>query len=158
MFDITGTETTETPIDTLSTELGTTEHFEITPQCGHSSATTPSNSNDSIDKPALGDARCAEDSLAARKFIQIVLLVEIGDAYAIRPAPLIVVAEDEEWVVVRMYGDLDRILEETMRFAFDQAERPDLYDRTREERDLPPLGDMVEEEDLAESVADAVGD
>jgi hypothetical protein len=53
---------------------------------------------------------------------------------------LIVVAESEEWVVVRLYGDLDRILEEAMRFAFDQAERPELYEKTREERDLPPLG------------------
>ena len=52
---------------------------------------------------------------------------------------LIVVAEEDEWVVVRMRGDLDRILEDAMRFAFDQAERPDLYEKTREERDLPPV-------------------
>jgi len=71
---------------------------------------------------------------------------------------LVVVAEDEEWVVVRMYGDLDRILEDTMRFAFDQAERPDLYDKTREERDLPPLGDIVEADDLAEGVTEAIVD
>lgn len=89
---------------------------------------------------------------------QVFVLVRSGKKSDEITGLLVVVAEDEEWVVVRMYGDLDRILEETMRFAFDQAERPDLYDRTREERDLPPLGDMVEEEDLAESVADAVGD
>ena len=72
--------------------------------------------------------------------------------------PVDVVAEDEEWVVVRLYGDLDRILEDTMRFAFDQAERPDLYDKTREDRDLPPLGDIVEADDLADGVTEAVVD
>lgn len=71
---------------------------------------------------------------------------------------LVVVAEDEEWVVVRMKGDLYRIMEDSLRFAFDQTDRSDLYDATREERDLPPVGDMVESEDLAEGMTEGVAD
>jgi hypothetical protein len=51
---------------------------------------------------------------------------------------LVVVSEPEELVVVRMKGKLDRILEEAMSEAFDQAERPDLYEKSREERGLDP--------------------
>jgi hypothetical protein len=51
---------------------------------------------------------------------------------------LVVVSDEEELVVVRMKGRLDRILEEAMSEAFDQAERPDLYERSREERGLEP--------------------
>jgi len=40
---------------------------------------------------------------------------------------LVVVADDEEWVLVRIRGRLDKIVQEAMRLAFDQAERPDLY-------------------------------
>jgi len=89
---------------------------------------------------------------------QVFVMVRPGEKPEEIRGMLVIVAEDEEWVVVRLYGDLDRILEETMRFAFDQADRPDLYDKTREERDLPPLGDIVDEEDLAEGVTEAVVD
>ena len=37
---------------------------------------------------------------------------------------LIVVTEDEEWVIVRLKGNLDLILEESMRMAFDEIDRP----------------------------------
>jgi len=52
---------------------------------------------------------------------------------------LIVVAEDEEWVIVRLKGKLDTILEESMRMAFNEIDRPELYERTLEERGLEPL-------------------
>jgi len=89
---------------------------------------------------------------------QVFVMVRPGDEPEQIRGMLVVVAEDEEWVVVRLYGNLDRILEETMRFAFDQADRPDLYEKTREERELPPLGDVVEEKDLAAGVTDAIVD
>jgi hypothetical protein len=54
---------------------------------------------------------------------------------------LVVVSDDEELVIVRMKGRLDDILEEAMAEAFDQADRPELYDRTREERGLEPLAE-----------------
>ncbi len=89
---------------------------------------------------------------------QIFVMVRPGKRPEEIRGMLVVVAEDDEWVVVRLYGDLDRILEDTMRFAFDQADRPDLYDRTREERDLPPFDDIVKQDDLAEGVAEAIVD
>jgi hypothetical protein len=89
---------------------------------------------------------------------QVFVMVRPGETPEQIREMLVVVAEDEEWVVIRLYGDLDRILEDTLRFAFDQADRPDLYDKTREERDLPPLGDIVEQDDLAEGVAEAIVD
>lgn len=45
---------------------------------------------------------------------------------------LVVVAEEDEWVIVRMRGRLDRIVESAMEFAFDQADRPELGERTVE--------------------------
>ena len=49
---------------------------------------------------------------------------------------LVVVAEEDEWVLVRIRGKLNQIVEDAMRMAFDEADRPDLYERTREERGL----------------------
>jgi len=49
---------------------------------------------------------------------------------------LVVVAEADEWVIVRVKGKLDRILEEAMAMAFDEVDRADLYRKTREERGL----------------------
>ncbi|MDH3626117.1 MAG: DUF4252 domain-containing protein [Acidobacteriota bacterium] len=49
---------------------------------------------------------------------------------------LVVVAAEDEWVLVRLRGRLDRLIEEAIRFGFDSAERPDLYQRSREERGL----------------------
>ena len=57
---------------------------------------------------------------------------------------LVVAADDEEWVLVRVWGNLDRVMEEVMRMAFDQVDRPDLYDRTREERGLGPVQTTVD--------------
>jgi hypothetical protein len=53
-------------------------------------------------------------------------------------AMLIVVAEEDEWVLVRVRGKLNRVLEQAMKTAFDNVERPELYVRTREERGLDP--------------------
>jgi hypothetical protein len=89
---------------------------------------------------------------------QVFVMVRPGDTPEEIRGMLVVVAEEDEWVVVRMSGDLDRILEDSLRFAFDQADRPELYEKTREERDLPPLGDIVNEADLAEGVAEAIVD
>lgn len=43
-------------------------------------------------------------------------------------AMLVVVAERDEWVIVKLSGRLDRIVESAMQFAFEQAERPELSD------------------------------
>jgi len=51
---------------------------------------------------------------------------------------VVVVAEEDQWVLVRLRGNLDRVIEDAMRMAFDEADRPDLYARSREERGLPP--------------------
>jgi hypothetical protein len=51
-------------------------------------------------------------------------------------AMLVVVAEPDEWVLVRVFGHLDDTLEQAMTMAFDEVERPDLYARTRRERGL----------------------
>ena len=41
---------------------------------------------------------------------------------------LVVVAEEDEWVLVRIRGKLQRTFESVMELAFDRAERPDLYE------------------------------
>ncbi len=46
---------------------------------------------------------------------------------------LLVVAEPDEWVLVRLSGRLERVLEQAMEFAFDEADRPDLYAQARDE-------------------------
>jgi hypothetical protein len=53
---------------------------------------------------------------------------------------LVVVTESDEWVIVRVKGNLNAILEEALADAFDEIERPDLYEKTRQERGLdePP--------------------
>ena len=51
-------------------------------------------------------------------------------------AMLVVVAEPEEWVLVRVYGKLDDLLEQAMSMAFEEVDRPDLYAKTRRERGL----------------------
>ena len=64
---------------------------------------------------------------------------------------VVVVAEQDEWVVIRLKGNLDRVIEEAMRMAFKEADRPDLYARSREERGLEPLDDERELKDEDES-------
>jgi len=51
-------------------------------------------------------------------------------------ALLVVVAEQDEWVLVRVRGKLDQIVEDTLRMAFDQADRPEWYAATRRDRGL----------------------
>jgi hypothetical protein len=51
---------------------------------------------------------------------------------------LIVAAEPDEWVLVRIRGNLDRIIEDAIEMAFDEVDRPDLYAKTRRERGLEP--------------------
>jgi hypothetical protein len=51
---------------------------------------------------------------------------------------LVVVAEADEWTLVRMKGELEPILEQAMELAFARADRPELYDRTRAARGLAP--------------------
>jgi hypothetical protein len=41
---------------------------------------------------------------------------------------VVAVADDEEWVIVRIRGRIDALLEDAMRFAFDEAGHPDLGD------------------------------
>jgi hypothetical protein len=41
---------------------------------------------------------------------------------------LVVVMEQDEWVLVRIKGKLQHVVEEAMRMAFDKAEHPDLYE------------------------------
>jgi hypothetical protein len=48
---------------------------------------------------------------------------------------LVVVAESDEWVIVRVKGNLNEILEQALAEAFDEIERPDLYEKTLEERE-----------------------
>jgi hypothetical protein len=46
--------------------------------------------------------------------------------------------EPDEWVLVRIRGKLDRIIEDAIEMAFDEVDRPDLYAKTRRERGLEP--------------------
>jgi hypothetical protein len=41
---------------------------------------------------------------------------------------LVVVMDEDEWVLVRVRGKLRRIVEQAMRMAFEQAERPELFE------------------------------
>lgn len=63
-------------------------------------------------------------------------LVLVDDRRGRMKQMVVIATDDEEWVIVRLRGNLDRIVEDAMRFAFDQADRPDLYERSREERGL----------------------
>lgn len=69
---------------------------------------------------------------------------------------LVIVAESDEWVLVRMKGKLDRMLEEAIRTAFDEVDRPDLYARTRAERGLEPLGPDGEGDPDSEALVGAL--
>jgi len=54
---------------------------------------------------------------------------------------LVVVAEDDEWVLVKIKGRLQHVVDDAMRMAFDQSDRPDLYARAQEERCKESVGD-----------------
>lgn len=49
---------------------------------------------------------------------------------------LVVVAEEDEWVLVRLKGKLQPVIESALQMAFDQSDRPELYEATRRERGL----------------------
>jgi hypothetical protein len=53
-------------------------------------------------------------------------------------ALLVVVAQSDEWVLVRIRGKLDRVMEQAIEMAFENVDRPDLYAKTRRERGLDP--------------------
>jgi hypothetical protein len=79
---------------------------------------------------------------------------------------IVVVTEPEEWVIVRVKGNLNQILEQALAEAFDEIERPDLYQKTREERGLdePTEADadaelaVIDEENTAEPATEATED
>jgi hypothetical protein len=54
---------------------------------------------------------------------------------------LVVVSEADEWVLVKIKGRLDHIIEDAMRMAFEQGDRPELYQATRRERGMESLDD-----------------
>ncbi len=70
------------------------------------------------------------------------VLVMIRERKGSVTSMMVVVSDDEELVVVRMKGRLENILEEAMAEAFDQVDRPELYEKTREERGLEPLAEI----------------
>jgi hypothetical protein len=80
---------------------------------------------------------------------EVFVLTHQDDADRIRGL-LVVVTDQDEWVIVRIKGKLDQVLEEAMRVAFSEVDRPDLYAATRRERGLD-----VEEVDI-EDPADEV--
>jgi hypothetical protein len=73
---------------------------------------------------------------------------------------IVVVTEPEEWVIVRVKGNLNEILEQALAGAFDEIERPDLYEKTREERGLDPQPAAEEdpEAEFAEIEHDSSGE
>lgn len=69
----------------------------------------------------------------------VLVLTQEGERPGQLRAMLVVVAEEDEWVLVRLLGKLENIVEEAMQLAFDEVDRPDLYAKTLEERnrDIP---------------------
>jgi len=61
---------------------------------------------------------------------------------------LVVVASDDEWVVVRMRGQLERIMKDAIRLALDQADKPELTERTIEEHDQRSEGEEYDLDEL----------
>ena len=41
---------------------------------------------------------------------------------------VVIVAEQDEWVLIRIRGKLNRIVEQAMAMAFDEADKPELYE------------------------------
>jgi hypothetical protein len=68
---------------------------------------------------------------------------------------LVVAMEDDEWVLVRVWGKLDRVIEEVMRMAFDEVDRPDLYERTRRARGLDSVDSPIDLTSLENGAAPA---
>ena len=62
----------------------------------------------------------------------VIVAVRIDEDGEIRRM-LVVVAEEDEWVLVKLKGRLSTFLENAMEFAFDEADRPELFARVNEE-------------------------
>lgn len=62
-----------------------------------------------------------------------VLILSEGDPGESIRRMLLLVESDDELVIVRLKGELDRLVEEAIRYAFQQAERPDLVTPSLEE-------------------------
>lgn len=75
---------------------------------------------------------------------EIFVMTKHGEDGMIRQL-LVVVSEDDEWVLVKIKGKLDHIVEDAMRMAFDQGDRLELYYATRRERGM----DSVDVEPVA---------
>lgn len=58
---------------------------------------------------------------------------------------LVLVDEEDELVIVRLTGDLDRFIEDAIAYAFEETDRPDLIDPVLEEyrRGEEPAGDQA---------------
>lgn len=69
----------------------------------------------------------------------VLVLTRAGERPGQVRAMLVVVAEEDEWVLVRLRGKLEHIVEDAMQFAFEEADRPDLYAKARQNRDIPLL-------------------
>jgi len=59
---------------------------------------------------------------------------------------LVIVAEQDEWVLVRIRGKLNRILEQAMEMAFEQADKPELYEPALADYRARQAGDLDEGE------------
>jgi hypothetical protein len=90
----------------------------------------------------VDDRRGAAESLSAARSLEgwtplvqvhddrqdaLVLVQKEKDGESIERL-LVVAADDDEWTIVRIHGQLDEMLEQAMRFAFDEIGRPDLGD------------------------------
>ncbi len=62
----------------------------------------------------------------------VVVLSEAGKGGSIRRL-LLVIENDKQLVIVRLKGRLDQLIEEAMKYALEQADRPDLVDPSIEE-------------------------
>lgn len=73
---------------------------------------------------------------------EVFVLVREGNKAPEIDAMLVVVAAEDEWVVVRMRGKLERIMEDAIRLALDQADKPELTERTVEEHAQREAGEV----------------
>ena len=100
-------------------------------------------------RPGVEAYRGIDDSVFPQDWSPMVRISDHGEDVAVmvkydKKEPermrqmLIVVAEEDEWVLVRIKGNLNRVIEEALQMAFDEVDRPELYQRTREERGLDP--------------------
>jgi hypothetical protein len=78
----------------------------------------------------------------------VFVLVREGKKPAEIDGMLVVVTSDDEWVVVRMRGKLERIMEDAIRLALDQADKPELTERTLEEHDQREEGEEYDADEL----------